>query len=64
MVTSEDASRVVTIPAPIVAVTMSAVSKSTVTMVAAVPTTSVTARPVMFTSLASRVSISTVPIVA
>ena len=54
----------VAIPTETVAFRMSATSKSTVVMVAAVPTMSVTANPVIFVCFASRVSISTVVIVA
>ncbi len=51
-------------PTEMVAFRMSATSKSTVVIVAAVPTISVTANPVILVCLASRVSISTVVIVA
>ena len=53
-----------TTPAVILALTMSPSVASIVVIVAAVPTISVTANPVILTSLASNVSTSRVPIVA
>ena len=64
MVTSEDASRVVTIPEPIVAVTISAVLKSTVVIVAAVPTISVMIPAVILAFTISPYTTSIVVIVA
>ena len=54
----------VTIPAVILALTISPSVASIVVIVAAVPTISVTAKPVIFVCLASSTSISTVVIVA
>ena len=53
-----------TTPAVILALTMSTSVASIVVIVAALPTISVTANPVILTSLASNVSTSRVPIVA
>ena len=64
MVTLEDASRVVTIPEPIVAVTISAVLKSTVVIVAAVPTISVMIPAVILAFTISPSTTSRVVIVA